>query len=48
MNEAKGREDLIYKIDIMVDMLDEVRAYLAFSTAHLLNTKVSKDDSTMQ
>ncbi len=43
MNEVKGSEDLGYKIDSMVEMLDAVRAYLAFSTAALLNMRLTKD-----
>ena len=48
MNAIKGSEDLSYKIDVMVDMLDAVRAYISFSTVHLLNMKVAKDDTQMQ
>tara|TARA_A100001037_G_scaffold166764_1_gene149967 strand:+ start:95 stop:337 length:243 start_codon:yes stop_codon:yes gene_type:complete len=48
MNAIKGSENLSYKIDVMVDMLDAVRAYISLSTVHLLNMKVAKDDTQMQ
>ena len=41
-------EILSYKIDVMVDMLDAVKAYISLSTVHLLNMKVAKDDTQMQ
>ena len=44
----KVSEDLSYKIDVIVDMLDAVRAYITLSTAHLLNMKVEKDDTQVQ
>ena len=48
MNAIKVSEDLSYKIDVIVDMLDAVRAYITLSTAHLLNMKVEKDDTQVQ
>ncbi len=48
MNAIKVSEDLSYKIDVIVDMLDAVRAYITLSTVHLLNMKVEKDDTQMQ
>ena len=43
IDEVRESEDVGYKIDTMVVMLDAIRAYLAFSTASLLDMRLSKD-----
>jgi len=43
IDEVRESEDVGYKIDTMVVMLDAIRAYLAFSTAALLEMRLSKD-----
>ena len=43
INQVRESEDVGDKIDTMVVMLDAIRAYLAFSTASLLDMRLSKD-----
>lgn len=43
IDQVRESEDLAYKIDTMVVMLDAIRAYLAFSTASLLDMKLTKN-----